>query len=249
MGVLLDNGRYQVLENLLTQPDYTASVCIDIEQKNNYKPLVFNIYTQPEHINSFLPLFYGIRPGDCDEFRRVIPGYRCIMAVFNYHIGVTLTEHLKTLPKNDYPAKAAVVGSFLDAAIVLDMLPPVFALAALTPPNTVFDSKENAVRFNFIIKPDAEASEEMKRAIFISYLENAFVKNRYLPYETEDFLERMRSADISKFVPICAAWRQVNAAAMEQYEEYLKESIIGYLKRRVRRWVEKRKRKRMVAGH
>ena len=231
MGVLLDGGKYQVLENMISEPGYTAAVCIDVESRNNYKPLIFNIYSEPVYINEFLPLFYGVSPEVCYGFHGVIPGNRCIMAYFDYHKGVPLMDHLKTLPKDDYPARARIAGSFLEATLFFDMLPPVFAVSALTAPYTVFDTKENAVYFNFCIKPRPEPSLEEKRELFTSYLKSIFVKNRYLPDKVADFIMQTGSSDTLKFVPVCAAWRQISAVAMEEYEKYKKESIPGYIKR------------------
>ena len=85
VGVLLDDGKYQVLESLYTQQGYSASICIDVETRNNYKEYVFNIYSDPAYINTYLPLFHGLMPGACGDFRSVLPGNRCIMAVFDYH--------------------------------------------------------------------------------------------------------------------------------------------------------------------
>ena len=245
MGVLLDNGKYQVLENLFLEDGYTASVCIDIENRNNYKPLVFNIYSQPSNISELLPFFYGISPGICDGFHRVIPGNRCIMAFFDYHHGVPLIDHLNALSKDDYPARAQIAGSFLDAMLFFDMMPTLFTLSALTPPNTVFDVKEKAVRFNYVIKPLPQASEDEKWALFAAYIKKIFVKSRYLPDMADKFLQQTLDGGNMKFVPICAAWRQVSAAAMEEYEKYKKESIFGYIKRRL---LKKRRGKRKQSG-
>ena len=242
MGTLLDDGRFQVLENLISDPGYTASVCINVENRNNYKPLIFNIYSDPEYIGELLPIFYGISPETCAGFHGVMPGNRCIMAFFDYNRGVPLTEHLKKLPKNDYPARAQIAGSLLEAALFLDMLPPVFAVSALEEPNTVYDKKENAVRFNFIIKPQTKPSEKEKWELFTPYLENTFVKSRYLPEKAARFLEQTLGSETYKFVPTCAAWRQISAEAMEEYEKYLSESIFGYLKRILTKKADKKKK-------
>ena len=239
MGILLDNGKYQVLENLYMEDGYTASVCIDIENRNDYKPLIFNTYSQPAHISQLLPLFYGVSAGVCDGFHRVIPGNRCIMAFFDYHQGIPLMDHMKSLQKDDYPARAQIAGSLFDAMLSFDMLPPIFAISALTLPNTVYNKKEKAVRFNFVIKPYPDPSEDEIWALFKSYLEQVFVKSRYLPDAASDFLQRTISGDAMKFVAVCAAWRQISAAAMEEYEKYKKESIFGYIKRMIARKVRR----------
>ena len=249
MGTLLDDGKYQVLENLFSEAGYAASICIDVETRNNFKPLIFNIYSEPDHISRFLPLFYGVSPGMCDSFRRLIPGSRCIMAVFDYHQGVPLIDHLKSLPKKDYPERAQIVGRLLDATLVLDMLPPIFAISALKQPNTVINRKENTIHLNFIIKPRTEPTNDEKIQAFIEYLENALVKNRYLPELAADFLKKASSGEITGFVQICAAWRSISAAAMEEYESYLKESIFKYLKRLMKKKaIEKREKVKEARG-
>lgn len=261
LETLLANGKYKVLENLVLLPEYTASVCIDVETENNYRPLIINTYLNADDISRLLPLFYAIRTEDCNEFSTVIPGDRCIMAIFNYYRGIPLKEYLKSIKEKDYPARAAAVGAFLDAALVLDMLPQEFAVAALKEPNTLYDGTSKSVKFNFLIRPRTNAEDTAdtadtpdeagiekaaineKRTAFLGYLGAALIKNRYLPFKAEDFLNEMQKADISKLVPLCAAWRQISAAAMEEYEDYLKESYFGYLKRRLRRWREKRKKR------
>jgi len=235
------------MENLFSETGYTASICIDIETKNNFKPLIFNTYSDPKQINRFLPLFYGITPGLCDSFHRVIPGSRCIMAIFDYHQGVPLMDHLKTIDKKDFPERALVVSRLLDAVLILDMLPDIFAISALRQPNTIYVKKDNTVRLNFIIKPEEQESAEEKLGIFIEYLENAFLKNRYLPELVVDFVKKVRTGEVSGFVAICAAWRGISAAATEEYNTYKKESFIKYLKRRskqkAKEKLEKRKNK------
>jgi len=242
VGVLLDNGRYQVLENLFSETGYTASVCIDVETRTNYKPLLINIYSDPNYISFFLPLFYNISKDMCENYHHVISGNRCIMAVFDYHQGVPLQNYLESLPKSDYPARAQAVGNLLDAALILDTLPLVFACSALRPPNTVFYAKENTVRFNFIIKPDGNKSdEEEKLAMFTAYLESAFIKNRFLPAKAAEFLEQVRSGKVSGFVHICSAWRGISASAMAEYETYIQESIFGYVRRLFKKKAKGRK--------
>ncbi|MDR2570386.1 MAG: hypothetical protein LBD23_08840 [Oscillospiraceae bacterium] len=245
MGVLLDDGKYQVLENLLTEPGYTASVCMDVDTRNNYKPLIFNIYSDPDCINTFLPLFYNIQKDMCDSFHQLIPGNRCIMAVFNYYQGTRLGEYIKTIPKHDYPARALIVGKLLDAALVLYTMPPVFATAALSPENTIYNKKEETVRFNFIVRPDkSEFVEDKKLTLLVSYIESAFVKNRFLPEKAVDFLKKIRSGEISGYVNICSTWRGISAEAMAQYDAYKKESIFGYAKRSIKRKLKDKKEKK-----
>ena len=89
------------------------------------------------------------------------------------------------------------------------------------------------MRFNYLIQPRAEPSPEEIRALFIPYLENAFVKSRYLPELAEEFLKKVQGGEITGFVPICAAWRRIYAAAMEEHEKYREESFFGYLKRKL----------------
>ena len=243
MGVLLGDGKYQVMESLYSEPGYTASVCINVETKNNYKEYIFNIFTDPVHISHYLPIFHELHSNICGEFREILPGNGCVMAVFDYHKGIPLHNHLKSLKKDDYPARAQAVGSFLDAALVLDALPPVFAVSVFCPPYTVYDQKTNAVRLNYLIRPRAEPDAEETRALFVPYLQSAFIKNRYLPETAVDFLLKVHSGEITGFVSICSAWRRISVQAMEEHEKYLKESIFGYLKRRM----SKKARKKLKA--
>ena len=235
LGVLLDDGKYQILESLYSEQGYAASVCIDIETKNNYKEYVFNVYSDPAQINTYLPLFHELRSGICGDYRELLPGNSCIMAVFDYHKGVPLESYFNKLKKDDYPARAQAVGSFFEAAIILDAMPSVFALSALNPPYTVYNLKDGAVRFNFVIRPRAEPSPAELREIFIPYIESAFTKNRYLPESAVEFLERLRSGELTGFVSVCAAWRRISAKAMEEHEAYKEESLFKYIKRKLSR--------------
>ena len=232
MGILLDNGKYQVLENLFSESGYTASVCIDIEAKSNYKPLVFNIYSDPSYISAYLPLYYRLISGGCSYFKRIISGDGCIMAVFSYHKGIPLTDYLKSLPRDDFEARARAAGLFLDAALELDMLPPALAVSALSPPNTVYDIRENVVYFNFLVKPFTSSDEKDILTLLSDYLENAFVKNRYLPELASDFPARLKDGRISGLVAVCSEWRRISAGALEEYNRYKEESFLGYVKRK-----------------
>ena len=240
MGVLLDDGKYQVMESLLAEDGYSASVCIDVETRNDYREYVFNIYSEPLLISAFLPIYHSLMPGVCGDFRDIRPGSGCIMAVFDYHKGIPLESYLESLKKDDYPARAQAVGMFFDAAIVLDALPPIFAVSAFSPPYTVFDQKEGAVRFNYIIKPREQPSADEIREAFVPYLESAFIKNRYLPELATEFLLKVRNGEIKGFVPICSAWRRISADALAEYEGYKKESFFKYLRRRASKEARKK---------
>ena len=233
-----------MLENLFSETGYSASICIDIETKNNFKPLIFNIYSKPDFVNRFLPLFYGVDSGICDSFHRIIPGSRCIMAVFDYFQGVPLKDQLKTIPAADYPARAQIIGQLLDAVLVLDMLPPVFAISALGEPNTVYIKKDNTVRLNFLIKPVPDPAVDETKDAFTGYMEQAIVKNRYLPDLAVDFLKKVQSGELTGFVQINAAWRGIATAAMDEHEKYKKESFIKYLKRRSKQKAKEKLAKR-----
>ena len=229
---MLDNGKYQVMENLFSQQGYLASVCIDVETRNNYKEYIFNIYSDTANINAFLPLFHGLTNGVCGDFRRILPGSGCIMAVFDYHKGVPLENYLKSLPEDDYPARAHAVGSLLDAAVVLEALPPIFAVSVFSPPYTVFNLKEKSVRLNYVIKPAPEPTTQEALDSFLPYLESAFPKNRYLPEMATGFLSSVRNGDIAGFVSICSAWRRISADSLEEHERYKEESFFKYLRRK-----------------
>ena len=241
MGILLENGKYQVLENIVSEPGYSASVCIDVETKNNFSEYIFNIYSESSYINKFLPLYHALPHSVCGDFHKVLPGDRCVMAVFDYHKGAPLKKYLDSLAKDDYPARAEAAGSFLDASLVLATLPPVFAASVLQPPYTVYTAKDKSVRFNYIVRPQPETESQTESqtetpdekipAEFVSYLEKAFVKNRYLPETASGFVNKIRTGEITGFVNICSAWRRLSADAMNEYLAYRKETFFGYIKR------------------
>ena len=98
------------------------------------------------------------------------------------------------------------------------------------------------MRFNFIIKPDGNKSdEEEKLSAFTAYIESAFIKNRFLPEKAAEFLEHVRSGKVSGFIHICSAWRSISAAAMAEYEAYIQESIFGYVRRLLKNKAKGRK--------
>lgn len=245
MQGIIDSGRYKIIEVLSSDASYEARLCIDVMVDNDYDLRIFNTYKDKESIREYLPLFYSLKKEMCDDFIELVTADGSISAVFDYHSGICFNDFFRKHEKSKYDEKLVYAERLLEAALELDLVDDRLAVCALDDENVIVDVKGQVIRFNFIVSPGHELTENFRSQAIGGMLKKIFVPDRFLPVEIKEFVQDVEENRLKTCVEIFARWRDIQEAAAQTRKAYEKEGFVKYLKRRANEKKNLAKRKLM----
>jgi len=219
MDTLIQGGKYQVIEVLEAEESYKACLCIDVETKNDYRPMIFNIYEKHEDIRRFLPKFYSLDQEQHTDFIRVMSGQHSITAV-----------------------RSKYAFLLLEACLMLDTIPDFIAYSCLEPGNIIVSEKSQKVMINYIIRPLEIGDEPFKWRKVAYLLEQIFVKNRFVPDEIWEYIDDLKQNEDEGIVGAFSRWKEISEGLLAEHKRLKQEKLISYYIRRLKRSRQRMKR-------
>ena len=244
MDTLIQGGKYQVLEILEQHEDYKASLCIDVEINNDYRPMIFNIYEKYENIRKFLPTFYSLNPEQHTEFICVMSGQHSITAVFEYHTGIKILNFFQQMDKEDFELRSKYAFLLLEACLMLDTVPDFISYSCLEPENIVISEKMQKVMINYIIRPLEIGNESFKWKKLARLFEQIFVKNRYVPDDLWEYIDDLKQNQDNSIVAAFSRWKEIYGSLLTEHKRLKEEKFISYCIRRLKKFFRQRLKRR-----
>ena len=235
MDTLIQGGKYQVIEVIEAEEGYKACLCIDVETKNDYRPMIFNIYERSEDIKRFLPKFFSLDQEQHGEFIRVMSGKHSITAVFEYYSGMKLQKFFAQVDKEDFELRCKYAVKLLEACLILDTVPDFIAYSCLEPDNIVISEKTQKVMVNYIIRPLETVNQSFKRKKTAHLLEQIFVQDRFVPDEIWDYIEGLKQDREDSIVGAFSRWKEISDGLLKAHQRLKQEKMISYYVRRLKR--------------
>jgi len=242
MDTLIQGGKYQVIEVLEAEESYKACLCIDVETKNDYRPMIFNIYEKHEDIRRFLPKFYSLDQEQHTDFIRVMSGQHSITAVFEYHLGIKLQNFFIQVDQEDFELRSKYAFLLLEACLMLDTIPDFIAYSCLEPGNIIVSEKSQKVMINYIIRPLEIGDEPFKWRKVAYLLEQIFVKNRFVPDEIWEYIDDLKQNEDEGIVGAFSRWKEISEGLLAEHKRLKQEKLISYYIRRLKRSRQRMKR-------
>lgn len=240
MQGLIDSGKYKVTEVLRSHTGYEAALCSEVTL-NDGTGFIVNEYSSMVYIKELLPLFYEMDKRRFHGFRGLLTSSGSFSAMFVYRSGIAFREYFAEHSR-EYENSLKLADSLLCGSLEFDLADDRIAACGLCEENAVVDAGDMRVYFNMLLDPDRTAGSNFRTIRLGRMLDQMFHRDRYFPDEIDGFIGKMCSGEFRSCTAAYSVWREIQPAAEKTRSEYLKESIMKYLGRRLRNGVKKRRR-------
>lgn len=232
MQELIDSGKYKVSEVLMSHYGYEAALCCDVTVSSGEMCIV-NQYGSMAYIRELLPLFYTMEKLRFGGLKSLLTDSGNFSAVFVWRQGQPFSEFCKR-KRYDYDTALKLADSVLCNALEFDLADDRIAAAGLSEENAVVDIAAQKVYFNLLLDPDRTGTGAFRTKRLGEMLNSLFVRDRFFPQEIACYIDRLRSGEYSGCAAAYSAWREIQSAAEKTRGEYMKESFIQSVIRRIR---------------
>ncbi len=242
MQAIINSGKYKITEVLKSHLGYEAMLCSDVTVNSNALYIV-NRYSEQAYIRELLILFYDMEKKRVANFRKLTSSSGSFDVIFKYHKGIPFDEYYSECSK-DYEKTVKYADSLLRCALEFDLTDDRIAACGLTTENVVIDTIDERVYFNMLLDPDVSGSGNFRTERLGEMLNRMFKRDRYLPDNISEFIDNLCDGDFDSCSAAYARWRSIQNAAEKMHKEYLKESLLKYLGRRVKKKFKKQSKRK-----